>query len=102
MNILHPDIVEFIEQVTTLNIVGGLLAPRSSVERLVDLLNRADVIVGPDVRPGRATYYRVEKDSRLEGFAVPAILVIAEEDFDTDPAYAEQVRNKVPYLMRVR
>ena len=101
MKILHPDIALFIAQIKELNAVGGLRVPRAGVDGLMDLLMRADVIIGPDVQPGRVTWYRVEKDTPLAGIAAPSMLIIIEEDFDEDPAFAEKIRDKAAYMIRV-
>lgn len=100
MTILHHDIRQFIEQMTTLGAIGCLRIPRAGLKGLLGMLDKADRIVGRARTTGRATYLVVDRTTDLTAIAPPAILVVAEEDYD-DPAFAEKLRSTASYFLRV-
>lgn len=100
MTILHPDIRQFIEQMTGLGAVGCLRIPRSGLRGLLGMLDKADVLIGRTPRAGRATCHVADRTADLAAIAPPAILVVTEEDYD-DPAFAEKVRSIASYFLRV-
>lgn len=100
MAILHPDIRQFIEQMTKLRAIGTLRVPRAGLKELIGLLEKASIIVGKAPAPGRATYRVVDRSTDFTQIAPPAILVVTEEDFD-DPAFAAKLRAAAPYFFRL-
>lgn len=101
MNILHPDIQEFIGQIKKLNDIGCLRVPRNGMKRLIGMLATASVIIGPKPIHGRVTYYQVSKKTDLDEIKAPAVLIIAEEDF-SDAVFADRIRDKAAYFMQVK
>lgn len=101
MKTLHPDIQEFIGQIKTLKAVGCLRVPKESLKKLTLMLDKASVVIGRDPTPDRVTYYRVGKKSKLDGIQPPAILVVTEEDYNDD-TFADRIRDKAAYTLRVQ
>ncbi len=99
---LGKEIQQFISEIKQLNGVGCLLVPRSSLEKLVSLLNKADVIVRPTVVPGIVTYHVVKKDVKLPRITPPTLLIVTEEDYSSDPKFEEKIRDVAAYFMNVK
>lgn len=102
MNILHPDIQKFIEQMRALRAVGCLIVPASAFENLMAMLKKADVIIGPTPYNDRVTYYCVHPNSALDTVTPPAVLIVLDEEYEGDDQWRERVRNVAGYFMRVK
>jgi len=102
MQILSKEIQDFIEQIKELNTVGCLTIPQSQREILLDLLAKADVIVGTAPSPGRITYQFVYQGQELGRVKAPFIFVVTEEDYSADPEWATALREQVAYFLNVK
>ncbi len=101
MEILSKEIQEFIEQIKVLDAIGCITIPLADRERLIAVMNKADIIIGPDVQPGRVTYYLAEPNKALPSPVKPAILIVSEEDYGNDEKFAEQIREEAAYFLNV-
>ncbi|MFH0798705.1 MAG: hypothetical protein V2A66_00830 [Pseudomonadota bacterium] len=99
MEILHPDIVKFIEEMRVLKAVGCLRVPKASHAKLMELLRKADAITAPVAREGVVAYRDVHPGDDLHAIAGPFIIIVTEEEFSADQTFADAVRDVTAYSL---
>lgn len=101
MRILSREVQEFIGQMKILGALGCLTVARSHRDVLIEVLNKADVIVGPEVRPDRVTYYLAEPNRPIPSISKPAVLIVTEEDYEANVEWAEKIREQAAYFLEI-
>jgi len=102
MKILNKEIHKFLREIREMNEVGVIFTSLKSRDRLIETLDKSDVLVGSVPIPGRVTYYLVDPKTNLRSIVKPAILIVINEEYSPDEKWAARLSNVASYAIQVK
>lgn len=89
---LDPALKEFIDKVDKWDQLGCILAPREELKKLDKFLDTAELYVA---------HLAISRERKLPATPAPALWLVANEEYEADPAWAEAIRARAAYFHNI-